>query len=89
MNEQFTDNRNARRYELRVGDHVAFAEYRIDGDRIYFTHTLTPGALRGQGIGGRLAKAALSDAKARGLKIVPRCSFIADYIAKHPEFADE
>jgi predicted GNAT family acetyltransferase len=28
------------------------------------------------------------DARARGLKIVARCSFVAAYIAKHPEFAD-
>ncbi len=87
MSETFSDNAARRRFELDVDGHIAFAEYRLDGDKIYFTHTLTPDALRGRGIGGRLAHAALSNAKARGLKIVPRCSFIVDYVANHPEFA--
>ena len=39
-------------------------------------------------MGGRLAKAALEHAAAQGLKVIPRCSFIAGYIARHPEFAD-
>ena len=79
------DNAAAGRFELAVDGHLAIAEYHIAGGAIYFTHTETPPALEGRGVGGRLVRAALESAKARGLKIVPRCSFVAAYQRKHPE----
>jgi len=30
----------------------------------------------------------LEDVRAQGFKVVPRCPFVADYINRHPEFAD-
>jgi uncharacterized protein len=30
----------------------------------------------------------LEAVRARGLKIVPRCSFVRAYLEKHPEFSD-
>ena len=30
----------------------------------------------------------LDNARARGLKVLPRCAFVRDYLAKHPEFRD-
>ncbi|MCB1535254.1 MAG: N-acetyltransferase [Rhodoblastus sp.] len=80
------DNQKDSRFELAVDGAMAVAEYRIAGDTIYFTHTETPWALQGRGIASALMRGALTSARARGLKIVPRCSFVADYIAKHPEF---
>lgn len=80
------DNKAESRFELAVDGSMAIAEYRISGDTIHFTHTETPYALQGRGVGSKLIGAALTSAKARGLKIVPRCSFVADYIARHPEF---
>ena len=80
------DNTSESRFELTVDGELAIAEYRIADGAIYFTHTETPWKLQGRGIAGRLIDGALSSAKARGLKIVPRCSYVAAYIAKHPEF---
>lgn len=80
------DNKAESRFELSVDGAMAVAEYRIAGDSIHFTHTETPYALQGRGVASRLIGAALASAKERGLKIVPRCSFVADYIARHPEF---
>ena len=31
---------------------------------------------------------ALETARARGLKVVARCSFVRDFLAKHPEYHD-
>lgn len=83
---EVVDNENASRFELEVGGATAIADYRIVGDTIYFTHTETPYALQGKGVASRLIHGALTSARARGLKIAPRCSFVADYVAKHPEF---
>jgi predicted GNAT family acetyltransferase len=79
----------ATRYEARLGDEVAgFAEYTLDGDRIVFTHTEVDPAYEGEGVGSQLAQAALDDARARGLAVVPRCPFIRGWIARHPDYAD-
>ena len=80
------DNTQMSRFELAVGGELAIMEYRIADGAIYFTHTETPPALEGRGIASRLAQSALGSAKARGLKIVPRCSFVAVYLQRHPEF---
>jgi predicted GNAT family acetyltransferase len=53
-----------------------------------FTHTETPQRLRGRGIASRLVHGALEAVRARGLKVVPRCSFVANYVARHREFDD-
>jgi predicted GNAT family acetyltransferase len=85
---QIRDNRERSRFEVTVEGHVAHADYRIDGDVITFTHTIVPPALEGRGIASRLILHALNDVRARGLRVVPQCPFVAAYIRKHPEWAD-
>lgn len=82
------DNAERHRFELTVDGHLARAEYVIEGDVITFTHTIVPPALEGRGIAGRLIRHGLSEARARGLRVVPQCPFVAAYIRKHPEWAD-
>lgn len=77
MDDPVTDNVARSRYELVVDGQTAFAEYRIEGGRMLFPHTVVPEALEGRGIGTRLVKAALADARARGLEPVGQCSFVA------------
>ena len=81
------------RFEARVGDTVAgFAEYRDhdrDGATVRtFPHTVVEEEYGGRGIAGNLARTALDDARQRGMTVVPRCSFFAAFIRKHPEYAD-
>ena len=83
----FTDNPAAARYELRQGERVvAFAQYRVDGDALHFTHTEVTDEFEGQGLGSELARQALDDVRRRGMKAVPRCAFIQAYIRRHPEY---
>ncbi|MEJ8839190.1 GNAT family N-acetyltransferase [Ramlibacter sp. AN1133] len=71
-------------YELRQdGRVVALARYHREDDAVVFTHTEVDAALEGQGLGSRLAAYALDDVRRRGLKALPKCSFIAGYIARH------
>lgn len=82
------DNKSASRFELAVDGSIAFANYRMAGDRVIITHTETPPALRGRGIASELVKGALARIRADGNKVVAGCSFVVDYLNQHPEYAD-
>lgn len=82
------DNKSANRFELRIDSSLAFANYRLAGDRVIITHTETPPALRGRGIASELVKGALGLIRADGYKVVAGCSFVVDYLRQHPEHAD-
>jgi predicted GNAT family acetyltransferase len=77
------------RYELLLdGQVVGLAEFRDDGDRLVFPHTVIDAPLRGRGLGDVLVKGALDDVRARGERVVPTCWFVAEYIDSHREYAD-
>ena len=83
------DAPDAHRYEIAVDGEVAgFAEYHRRGGRAYFVHTEIDPRFEGQGLGSKLAQAALDAERARGEPIIPMCPFIRGYIEKHPEYAD-
>jgi predicted GNAT family acetyltransferase len=82
------DNKDKNRFELDVGDAVAFANYRQTPPAVIITHTETPPALRGRGIASDLVKGALELVRADGRKVIAGCGFVVDYLRKHPEFAD-
>jgi predicted GNAT family acetyltransferase len=83
------DDADRCRFEARVGDELAgvLTYIREDGVAVY-PHTKVQERFEGRGIGGRLAKAALDDARERGLKVDPACPFVEAYVHKNPEYAD-
>jgi predicted GNAT family acetyltransferase len=81
-------NEAAHRFEAKLGDAVAFTEYRLRDGTIILPHTVVPTEFEGRGIGSKLAQAALGYAREQGLEVVPTCPFVAGYIAKHPEWQD-
>ena len=82
------NNESAHRWEARLGEYVAFSSYRRNEDTIHFLTTRVPPELEGQGVAGRLVTAALDDARAQGLTVVPICRFVTSYIRRHPEYRD-
>jgi predicted GNAT family acetyltransferase len=77
------------RYEVqRDGQVIGRADYTRRGEYVVIPHTQIDPAHGGQGLGGRMVRFALDDIRGRGLKVEPACPFVADYIAKHPEYAD-
>ena len=75
------------RFEVPIGEEAALLEFRANGSSMAITHTEVPRSLRGQGIGEALARAALDDARTRGLTVKPYCPFVARYVAQHPDYA--
>jgi uncharacterized protein len=82
------DNTALSRFELDADGMTAVASYRLNGGIMTFTHTEVPPQARHAGIASRLIEGALASARARGLKIVPRCSFVQAYVDKHAEVRD-
>jgi predicted GNAT family acetyltransferase len=82
------DNTAMNRYELDVDDGIAFANYRRTTAADIITHTETPRALRGRGIASELVKGALDLIRSDGRKVIAGCSFVVDYLERHPEEAD-
>jgi predicted GNAT family acetyltransferase len=80
------DNPEAERYEASVDGALAgFAAYRLRPGLIAFFHTEVDDAYEGQGVGSKLAGAALDDARARELEVLPFCPFVNSYIQKRSE----
>ena len=82
------NNAEAGRFEVRVGEDVAFAEYRRLSNGILFPHTEVPQAFEGKGVGSKIVRTALDWARAEGQKVMPTCPFVAGWIKKHPEYQD-
>jgi uncharacterized protein len=76
------------RFELETKDGTAVANYHGSPGVLTIHHTEVPPALRGRGTASRLIHDALEQMRAQGLKVVPRCGFVAHYMATHPEFDD-
>ncbi|MCM8736772.1 N-acetyltransferase [Azospirillum sp. A1-3] len=88
LQDKVRNNEELSRYELTVADSTALVTYDMREGKIALTHTEVPGAMSGQGVGSALAKGALDDIRAKGLKVLPICTFIEAYIKRHPEYQD-
>jgi uncharacterized protein len=88
MTSEVRDDRARQRYELDAHGGLAFIDYRRHGRTVIMTHAEVPAALRGGGVGSMLVKGALALVRERGERVVPLCSFVAQYMRRHPEVHD-
>lgn len=51
-------------------------------------HTYAPGGMRGTGVAAALVRRLVADARARGVMIVPACSYVRAQFERHPEWSD-
>jgi predicted GNAT family acetyltransferase len=80
------DSPERSRYEAVVGERIlGIVEYDLDpaGERIVLVHTEVLPDAEGMGVGSRLARGALEDVRARGLKLTVECEFIGAYVKRH------
>lgn len=82
------DNHAVRRYELDAPEGPTFADYRDRGGVRAITHVETPAEGRNQGRAARLLDAVVADARCRGLKLRPLCSYAVAYFRRHADAAD-
>ncbi len=80
------DERHGRYHVMHGNRLIAFSEYELEPGRIVFTHTVVRPEFEGQGIGSRLARFVVEDARARGLRITPVCPFVRAYLRRHSEY---
>jgi predicted GNAT family acetyltransferase len=79
-------NESRSRFEIALGEETAFADYRVEGDQMIFTHTEVPQQFRGRGIAHKLVLAGFDVASKKRLQVVPLCSYVARVLQEHPEF---
>jgi predicted GNAT family acetyltransferase len=84
------DHPERHRYEMEIdGRKAAEIVYHLRGaDTVEFVHTEVKPEFEGRGCAGKLATFAFEDARRRGLKVIPSCSYIQGFVRKHPEYAD-
>jgi len=84
-----TENPAAHRYEISVDGALAgFTLLTVDGDVAIMPHTQIDPAYEGQGLATTLIRAALDDARERGLTVVARCQFVRAFIDNHADYRD-
>ncbi|MEO8906573.1 MAG: GNAT family N-acetyltransferase [Microbacteriaceae bacterium] len=78
------------RYVISTDDGEAgFAEYRIDGDTIVFTHTVIDPEKRERGLASELVQFALDDVRATSTRrVVAECPYVTHWLDEHPEYQD-
>lgn len=94
MAEQFTveheDGAGHGRYFIRLsGDLEAEMTYRkIGTDVIAIDHTYTPPEFRGNNIAFLMLSAGIADARQKGMRIKPLCSYAVVQFQRHKEWVD-
>jgi NAD+ kinase len=88
-NARVVDNFEEQRYEILLGgETVGTLEYRRRGSYIELLDTEIEQTFAGRGLAGRLATAALEDARAKAVPVKVTCPFVTGYVERHPEYSD-
>jgi len=85
---ELRNNREQARYEMDEQGETSFADYRLQGDRLFIDYVFAPPALRGTGASGRLMAALAADIRDKGLRVTPICGYAAAWFRRHGEFRD-
>ncbi len=86
MDYQIIHLKEDHRFEVRIGDDIAYVEYTLHDDNLDIEHTFVPKQLGGQGLAGALVKEAYDYALAHNLKPVATCSYAVAWLERHPEY---
>ena len=86
---EIVHNERERAFETVIDGARSHLDYDLaerDGKRqIIFTHTFVAPEHRGKGVAAALVGAGLDFARETGREIVPACSYVAQYLERHPQ----
>ena len=80
---EVTHDIDKQKFYMVVDGLESHLEYSRMSSVLNLNHTYVPNELRGKRIAGKIVKAALTYAEENNLKIIPSCSYVADYIQRH------
>jgi uncharacterized protein len=84
-----TDAPERKRFEATVdGELAGFLTYRSRQGLLALIHTEVEDRFEGHGLGGRLARFALDQAREQGVEVLPFCPFVNDWMKRHREYVD-
>lgn len=88
MTDPIRDNVAQCRFELQVGDQIAFARYRREPARLVITYVYAPPMLRGTGAADRLMEGVAAHARSGGDQIIPLCGYARAWLHGHGAHRD-
>jgi predicted GNAT family acetyltransferase len=78
-----------KRFEVSVdGELVGYLVYRSRKGLLALIHTEVEERFEGRGLGGRLARFALDQAREQDLAVLPFCPFVNEWMKRHTEYVD-
>ncbi len=88
MSIQIHHESDRQRFTATVEGHLCVLDYLLNDSVMTITHTGVPSAVGGKGIAAALTRVALNTARDLKWRVIPRCSYAAVYLERHPEYAD-
>ena len=87
--DEVRNNPGEGRFELSVGDRLAFLNYRVlTRGELGLIHTEVPEDLSGRGVGSALVEGALLLAREKEWTVLPYCPFVHGWMRRDTRFAD-
>jgi predicted GNAT family acetyltransferase len=84
-----TDAPKRKRFEATVdGELAGYLVYRSRQGLLALIHTEVEERFEGHGLGGRLARFGLDQAREQGIAVLPFCPFANDWMKRHREYVD-
>jgi len=86
VNLELVKNVANNRFEIQVDKHMAFIEYKQNGNTITLVHTEVEPELEGKGAATAVVEKTLDYIEKNNFKLIPICPFVKTYIQRHPEW---
>ncbi|WP_282004709.1 GNAT family N-acetyltransferase [Propioniciclava sinopodophylli] len=86
---EVVENPERRRFEVRDGRTVlGWTTFEETSQLVVFHHTEVKPRWEGTGLGSKLVRATLDHVRDQGKTVLPLCSFVDEWIERHPDYAD-